>query len=154
MSHDTSSEVYISGKTRLLKLILIYKHAGILLTSIYYPVGLATPTLIGTWSMNIINIWILLQPLTLYWLYEVRRMWNWKQAVCLLPPGFPFICLLRVFTSSWGRYPSYMHTPFLWTCVASDIPPPWPAWVKPPGWKFPFVPEHPIPPGSQGYAWE
>ena len=50
-----------------LKLVFFtYKCASILLTSIYITQRvLATPTLIGTWSMNIINIWILLEPLTL-----------------------------------------------------------------------------------------
>ena len=53
MSHDSNSieiEVYNNGKSlRLLKLVFFtYKCAGILLTSIYYPEGLATPTLIGT----------------------------------------------------------------------------------------------------------
>ena len=54
-------------RLRLLKLVFFtYKCTGILLSSIYITQRvLATPTLIGTWSMNIINIWILLEPLTL-----------------------------------------------------------------------------------------
>ena len=70
MSYDSSSietEIYSNGKNlRLLKFVFfIYKHAGIKLTSAYITQWvLATPTLIDTWSMNIINVWILLEPLT------------------------------------------------------------------------------------------
>ena len=62
MSHDSSCieiEVYNNGKThRLLKSVFfIYECAGILLTSLYITqLMLVTPTLIGTSSMNIINI--------------------------------------------------------------------------------------------------
>ena len=59
MSHDSSSienEGYSDG--RLLKLVFFTcKGAGILQTSLYITQRvLATPTLIGTCSMNIINI--------------------------------------------------------------------------------------------------
>ena len=69
MSHDSSSieiEVYNNGNTHwLLKLLFfIYKCADILLTTIYIYRVLAAPTLIGMCSMNIINISILLEPLT------------------------------------------------------------------------------------------
>ena len=67
MSYDSSSietEIYSNRKNlRLLKFVFfIYKHAGIKLTSTQWV--LATPTLIDTWTMNIINVWILLEPLT------------------------------------------------------------------------------------------
>ena len=62
LSHDSSSietEVYSDGKSvRLLKLVFfIYKGAGIIQTSTYIIQRvLATPTLIDTCSMNIINV--------------------------------------------------------------------------------------------------
>ena len=75
LSHDSSSietEVYSDGKSvRLLKLVFfIYKGAGIIQTSTYIIQRvLATPTLIDTCSMNIINVWILPLPFTYIYIY-------------------------------------------------------------------------------------